>query len=307
MAAVLATAPQPATAQSSTRPSASPVAPADTAKPSFNTVKPQYEGADPFSKARDTVVAEVEGRAITLSQIRDRIVGLPSNITALPFEVLFPAMVDQLILREALVARARRLGFDEDPAIRRRMSEASDEILANEAVTKEIGAKITEPQLLERYRRDYAGKPGPEEVRVRVILVYTEAEATAVINRLRAGEDFAAVAKAVSKDVSASTGGDLGFLARDGLNAEIGAVAFVLPPGQFSAYPVRGPTGWFVVKTDARRVQPTPLFATVRAEIREALLREGVRTLSAAAMADVIVHHYGMNGKMEGGSVTTGQ
>ena len=25
------------------------------------------------------------------------------------------------------------------------------------------------------------------------------------------------------------------------------------------------------------------------------------------AMADVIVHHYGMNGKMEGGGVTTGQ
>ncbi len=307
MAAVLAGVPQPATAQSSTRPSASPLAPGDTAKPSFDTARPQYEGADPFSKARDTVVAEVEGRAITLSQIRDRILGLPSNISALPYEVLFPAMVNQLIRREALVARARRLGFDEDPAIRRRMSAASDEILANEAVTKEIGAKITEPQLLERYRRDYAGKPGPEEVRVRVILVYSEAEAATVINRLRDGEDFAAVAKAVSKDVSASVGGDLGFLSRNALNAEIGAVAFVLPPGQFSAYPVRGPSGWFVVKAEARRAQATPPFATVREDIRESLLREGVQALSADAIGDVIIHQYGMNGKMEGGGVSTGQ
>ena len=294
-------------AQSSTRPSPSPLAPGDGNRPIFDTASPQYNGADAQARARDTVVAEVEGRAITLGQVRDRISGMPTNIAALPFDVLFPAMVDQLIRREALVARVRRLGLDDDPMIRRRIAAAADEVLAGEGLGGEAAGKVTDAQVMERYRAEYAGKPGPEEVHVRLIYVHTEAEASAAIARLKAGEDFAAVARAVSKDVSVATGGDLGFVARDGLNAEVGAVAFALPPGQFSAYPVRGPAGWFVVKSEARRSQPTQPLAVVREQIRATLAREASFTITRAAIADVIIHQYGLVGKMVDSNLSVGQ
>jgi peptidyl-prolyl cis-trans isomerase C len=288
---------EPALGQSSTRPSPSPVAPTDTGRPMFDTTRPQYDGQLLGVRGRDTVVAEVDGRAITLAQVSDRIRDMPTNIANLPFEVLFPNMVDQLIRREALVLRAQRRGLDADPLIRRRVSAAADEVLANEAAAREVEETITEAQLLERYRRDYAGKPGPEEARVRIIVVPTEAEASAIIGRLRAGEDFATLAKAVSKDSSAAVGGDLGFLPRAGLNIEVGAIAFVLPPGQVAAYPVPAPSGWFVIKTEARRVPPTPSFATVREQIRRTLLREGASAVIQAALADVIVRQYNLGGK----------
>lgn len=296
---------QEAGAQSSTRPSPSPLAPGDGNRPIFDTTRRDYDTANAASKARETVVAEVDGRAITLSEVADRIRSLPQNIANLPYEVLFPNMVEHLIRREALIVRAARKGYDADPEIKRRVKAAADEVLANETVTREVSETITEARLLERYRRDYEGKPGPEEVHVRIMLTMTEPEAAALIAKVKAGAAFAAVAKQFSTDSSASVGGDLGFLPRDGLNVEVGAVAFALSPGEMSAYPVRAPTGWFVVKVEARRKQPTQPFAVVRETIRQALLREGAFARIKAALADVIVREYSMAGKEGIGTETS--
>ena len=302
---LLAVSTQEAGAQSSTRPSPSPLAPGDGNRPIFDTTRRDYDTANAASKARETVVAEVDGRAITLSEVADRIRSLPQNIANLPYEVLFPNMVEHLIRREALIVRAARKGYDADPEIKRRVKAAADEVLANETVTREVSETITEARLLERYRRDYEGKPGPEEVHVRIMLTMTEPEAAALIAKVKAGAAFAAVAKQFSTDSSASVGGDLGFLPRDGLNVEVGAVAFALSPGEMSAYPVRAPTGWFVVKVEARRKQPTQPFAVVRETIRQALLREGAFARIKAALADVIVREYSMAGKEGIGTETS--
>ncbi len=294
---LLAVSTQEAGAQSSTRPSPSPLSPGDGNRPIFDTTRRDYDTANAASKAREMIVAEVDGRAITLSEVADRIRSLPQNIANLPYEVLFPNMVEHLIRREALIVRAARKGYDADPEIKRRVKAAADEVLANATIKREVSETITEVRLLERYRRDYEGKPEPEEVHVRIMLTMTEPEAAALIARVKAGAAFAAVAKEFSTDTSASVGGDLGFLPRDGLNVEVGAVAFALSPGEMSAYPVRSPTGWFVVKVEARRKQPTQPFAVVRETIRQALLREGAFASIKAALADVIVREYSMAGK----------
>jgi len=284
-------------AQSSLRPSPSPLAPGDGNRPIFDTTRKEYDTARLSAKAKETIVAEVDGRAITLPEVADRIRSLPQNIANLPYEILFPNMVEHLIRREALIVRAHRKGYDSDPDIMRRVRAAADEVLANETITREAAETITESLLLERYRRDYAGKPGPEEVHVRIMLSMTETEAADLIAKVKAGGDFAAIAKQFSKDTSASVGGDLGFLPRDGLNVEVGAVAFALPPGGMTAYPVRAATCWFVVKVEARRSQPTQQFTVVREAIKQAMVREGAFARIKAALAEVIVHEYSMAGK----------
>ncbi len=286
-----------ALAQSATRPSPSPVAPADTGKPMFDTASPTYGGTHPGLQAGGTIVGEVDGRAITLAEVGDRIKAMPQNIANLPFDILFPNMLEQLIRREALVLRALRRTYDEDPVIRRRMKAASDEILANETILRETGEIVTDARMLERYRHDYMGKPGPEEAHVRVLVVPTEEEATQIITRLRDGADFATLAKELSKDSSASIGGDLGFLTRDGLNPEIATAAFLLAPGQITPYPVRSAGTWFIVKTEVRRRQPTPPYASVKETLRQTLTREIAHQIIRAALADVTVREYDMAGK----------
>ena len=305
-AAVLA--PLSALAQPQPRKSApSPVAPGDLSKPVFDTTTPVYDPAAIAARGASTVIAEVEGRPITLGDAGDVIQQLPPALARLSLEALYPGIMEQLIKQQAIVVRARQQGADEDPVIARRMKAAADRVLANEYLQREISKGITEAVLLERYNKEFANRPGSEEVHIRVIMTNTEKEASDLIGELRAGADFGAVARRSSKDPTARIGGDLGFATRDGLSAEVGAVAFVLPPGQLTQFPVRSAGSWFVVKVEERRRQPAPGFVTVRDQLVQGFLRDGVIPLTSLAMSEVNVREYNLTGKEVSGEKPSGR
>jgi peptidyl-prolyl cis-trans isomerase C len=294
---VLATGPAARDARAQPARDPSPFAPGDLKRPIFDTQTPVYNTAGKLEKSASTVVAEVDGRAVTLGDVGDAVRALPPTVAGLPFTDLYPGILADLIRQQALVIRAQRQGVDEDPEVRRRMKAASDKVLANEVLTRETSRSITEAALLERYNQDIAGKPGPEEVHVRVIMVPTEPEAMAIIAELRGGADFAALARRSSKDATASAGGDAGFATLDRLTREIGAVVFSMQPNQFTAFPVLSGGSWFVLKVEERRRQPSRPFNLAREELRQAMLREKAPAVLAAAVADVTVRQFDINGK----------
>lgn len=284
-------------AQATVRPEASPAAPGDLSKPAYDTTTPLYDMANKLEGTANVVVAEVDGRAITLGDVGDLIRNLPPSLGSLPFESLYPGAVEQLVRQQALVIRAQHQALDEDPMVRRRVKEAGDHALANELLHHEIMQTITEAALLDRYNRDIAGKPGPQEVHLRVIMTPTQSEAADLIRDVQAGADFAAVAHRSSKDATAPVGGDLGFMRLESLNPEVGAVAFSLPVGSMTPYPVKSAGAWFIVKVEERRQQPTPPFASVREQLVQAMLRDGVAAVVKQALAGVVVREYNFTGK----------
>ncbi|MBN8900866.1 MAG: hypothetical protein J0H57_07505 [Rhodospirillales bacterium] len=104
------------------------------------------------------VVAEVDGRPVTLADVGDAIRALPPSMAALPFDVLFPAVRDQLVTEQAVVNRAHQAGLDDDPTVRRRMRAASDRVLADTFVQQAADATVTEAALRARYAETIAGK-----------------------------------------------------------------------------------------------------------------------------------------------------
>ncbi len=287
-------------------PDASPFAPGDLKRPIFDTQTPSYNVGGAQAKSANTVVAEVDGRAVTLGDVGDAISELPATVRGLPFTDLFPSILAQLIGQQALVIRAQRQALDEDPVVRRRIKATAGRIMANALLEQEISRSITESVLLTRYNQDFAGKPGPEEVHVRVIMTPTEQAATDIIVELRAGGDFATLAKRSSKDTTAPAGGDAGFVSLDGLTPEVGAVVFSMQAGQFSQFPVRSVGAWFVLKVEERRRQASRGFSLMRESLRQTMLREGVADVLRAAMADVSVREYDVTGKETDGSLASG-
>jgi peptidyl-prolyl cis-trans isomerase C len=275
----------------------SPVAPGDLSKPVFDTRTPVFDSVPGLDKAATQVVAEVEGRPITMGDVGDVIRSLPPAMAKLSLDTLYPGILDQLVKQQALVVRAQQQGMDEEPPIRREVRAAADRALAEAYIDRFAGREITEQALLARYQRDIAGRPGPEEVHASVILVDSQKAALDAIAEIRGGADFAAVARRVSKDSTASIGGDLGFQTRGGMGPEIGAVAFALAPGQLAPNPVRTGVGWFVIKTEERRQQPAPPYAAMREQLRQEIMREAAPGILDTALQGLKVRRYSIGGK----------
>ena len=87
----------------------------------------------------------------------------------------------------------------------------------------------------------------PDKVRCAHILVKSESEAKAVLERLKKGEKFANIAKAVSLCPSGKRGGDLGTFTRGKMVKEFENAAFSLNKGETSAV-VKTKFGCHVIK-----------------------------------------------------------
>jgi peptidyl-prolyl cis-trans isomerase C len=273
-----------------------PFAPGDPKRPIFDTRTAAHDTASLEEESASRMVAEVDGRVVTLGDVRDAIGRLPTRVRNLPLDQLYPGIVEQLVRQEALVIRAEQRGVDQDPAVRRRMKAASDQVLADGLLQRETTRAVTEAALLQRYNKETAGNPGPEEVHVRVIMVPTEREAMDIIGELRKGADFATLAKRSSKDPTASGGGDAGFVTVDQLSPDIGGAVFSMQPGTFTSFPVRSVGAWFVLKVEERRRQAARPFSAMREELRQAMMRESVPDVITAALAGVMVRKFDFNG-----------
>jgi peptidyl-prolyl cis-trans isomerase SurA len=134
----------------------------------------------------------------------------------------------------------------------------------------------------QQHERDFASGI---EVHVRHVFLQVAAGATPAeeakarergekaLKRIAGGEDFAKVARELSQGPSAAEGGDLGWLQRGVVQAEVEKVAFALPTGQVSEL-VRTRTGFQILKVEGRRGGEPRTFDQVKEEIRDKLTYE---------------------------------
>ena len=277
-----------------------PAAPGDLSRPVFDTRTRVY---DPSAgkKAPNTVVAEVDGRQITLGDVQDFIFALPPQVAQQEFPILYPRVLEQLIYRTALAIRARQDALDNDPALRRRAEAAADHIFANGWLHKYLSGKITEQMALARYDRDVGSQPPPEEVRLRLYLAETEQQAKETIVTVRGGADFAALAQRSSTDPSATKGGDLGFLPWSAVIPELAGVAYGLATGEVASVPIRTRFGWIVFRLEERRPGARPPFAQVRESVLAELEQEQTRSAAEDAMKNMVIRRFAFNGVEERG------
>ena len=87
----------------------------------------------------------------------------------------------------------------------------------------------------------------PDKVHCVHILVKSESEAKVVLERLKKGEKFGRVARAVSRCPSAKRGGDLGTFTRGKMVKEFENAAFALGKGEVSGV-VKTQFGYHVIK-----------------------------------------------------------
>jgi foldase protein PrsA len=115
--------------------------------------------------------------------------------------------------------------------------------------------EIVRTQLLTEKMQEFVGDQVPTselQIRARHILVETEEEANAVLERLEQGEDFATVAMEVSQDTaSGEEGGDLGWFPLGVMETAFEDAAFSLVVGELSGV-VESSYGFHIILVEER-------------------------------------------------------
>ncbi len=144
---------------------------------------------------------------------------------------------------------------------------------------------VSDTQLSESYRENLEKYKVKEQVKARHILIKVAADAApedvekaqveirAVLAQVKAGGDFAELAKKYSQGPSSSMGGDLGWFARGSMVKSFEDVAFVLTPGTVSE-PVRTRFGFHLIKNEEYQAAYTKELAEVKAAIVKVLRSE---------------------------------
>jgi peptidyl-prolyl cis-trans isomerase SurA len=234
------------------------------------------ERADLLRRVLDLVIAErlLQAEAATL-----QVDASPQQVDQAIAEIKERNHFDEATFQEAL----REQGL-EMTAFRAQIKRDLDTYLVLQYRLRNR-VKISEEDLRNYYQSHPREFGGEEEVKVRHLYLpippgaddaareKVRAEAAALAERARKGEDFAALAKEYSKGPSAGEGGDLGWLRRGTLDKAFEDVAFALEAGKVSNPVAAGP-GWHVVKVDERRVGGGRSFDEAKEQIRERLFAE---------------------------------
>lgn len=146
-------------------------------------------------------------------------------------------------------------------------------------LTKDVIAKsidISDEELqhyFEEHKDDYGQQ---EQVAASHIFLEDEATAKQVEEKLKAGEDFAELAKTYSIDTDTSEdGGDLGYISRGQMDEQFEAVAFALEKGAVSGV-VQSAEGYHIIKVTGQVPAQEAVFEDVKDELYETLLESRI-------------------------------
>jgi peptidyl-prolyl cis-trans isomerase C len=249
--------------------------------------------------APNPVVATVGSESIHLSDVGQAVGQLPAEVRQqMPPQVLYGKILDQLVSRKALLIQARKQGLDKDPAVQKQMQAAADQVLQSIALQKAVLPKVNEEAIKAAYDKEYAGKPGEEEVHARHILVDSEAKAKDIIKQLDAGAKFEDLAKKYGdpKDAATQQGGDLGFFKKGDMLPEFSDVAFKLKPKEYTHTPVHTRYGWHVIQVLETRVSTPPTYEQERDQIKQQLLQADVAAAVAQAKIGLKINEFNADG-----------
>ncbi|MBI2586640.1 MAG: peptidylprolyl isomerase [Rhodospirillales bacterium] len=233
-----------------------------------------FAGVPAASAADDPVVATVNGAKIHLSQVRDAHKLLPAQYQQIPFETIFPGLLESIIDTKLAAADARAQKVEKSKEFKEQMTRLEEQVLQRIMLTRTVDKGVTDAAVRARYAQIAKELNSVEQIQARHILLKTEEDATAVIAELGKGGDFAALAKTRSTGPSAPEGGDLGFFTKGQMVPEFETAAFALKTGEYTQKPVKTQFGWHVIKVENRRAGEVPKFEEVEDGLRNDLSRE---------------------------------
>jgi peptidyl-prolyl cis-trans isomerase C len=236
------------------------------------------------------VVALVNGRQITQTEFEARW-GELAEATKARYEKEGGKrrFLDELITRELLMQEARKLGLDQNDAIRDRAQRYKEQLILDELLKDRIKTKIelSNEELDAFYEQHAQELLTPLKVRVSQMLLPNISAAKDLEKQINQGGHFAQFAQRYSIDEkSKAKGGDLGPYRKDLVVPEVDEVIHTLKPGFVSA-PIKTDAGYYLVMISSLDTEIIQADVAVRERLRQELLNEKRRKRFDDVIVDI--------------------
>jgi len=247
------------------------------------------------------VAAVVNGEIITVEQL-DRLWNRMGAKMRAQYEKSANGkmgFLENYIGKRLLLQQAIRGGFDKAPGVAEELEAAKESALFDLYVRDAIAAQIVTEDLMRRFYNDHkADFMRPADARVRIITIST-ANRTVEEARAKAGElmkelygarvnargdvmqvadFFAQTASKSSDDPSAQYGGDLGWIARGGLDAKLREDALAMKVGAISGI-LQTDKGVHLLFVEERAEAAAEPYESAKVNIREYMIAANTKEL----------------------------
>jgi len=215
-------------------------------------------------------VAKVNGQKILYTEYVDNLKAMElfyetddSGIPKPSEEEKSDYVLSRLMINELIVQQAKKLNVASIP------QEDLDNIVETQVVTNFADRAEADSEILRRYgwtMDQFVAKIiYPAELEKKVAESYAstlpsndediKSTAQAVLDRIKAGEDFATLAEEFGSDATASQGGDLGWFGRGVMVQPFEEAVFVLEPGELAQELVETQFGYHIIRVDEKRTK----------------------------------------------------
>ena len=234
----------------------------------------------PWPKAGTAQFQQIQQSALTflvqLQELEQKAKGLGVTVTDKQIAARYAQLEKQLGGAKNLTTQAKAQGLTlqdvRDVVIRPQ--------LLSEGIYKKVtnDVKVSDKDVSDYYKKNVKLYQQPESRDVRHILVSNRALANKLYDRIKAGANFAALAKKYSKDPGSRAQGGKLTIVKGQTAAPFDQTAFLLEKGQVSR-PIKTQYGWHIIQalSDVKPARTTP-FKDVKAAIKQQLLQQKQRT-----------------------------
>ena len=237
------------------------------------------------------VIAKVNNVAITEAQMLRAI-----QQSALPDSpALRQALKGQLVSRELFRQQAaKNHAYENNPEVKLAMQEAKDAAILQVYLRDVIKPAPVTEQLVRAQFDAIVASLGDKEYKASLIQVGDAASAASALAQLKAGADFAGLARQVSQAQNKVRGGELDWIsfklpAQEGhtqnLPLPVAQAVSQLPPGGLTPAPVLWNNAYYLIKLDQVRPTQVPKYDDVKVVLRQ---QQEASALEKATIAVVL-------------------
>ncbi len=189
-------------------------------------------------------------------------------------------LIDELVRIQLLANEAVAKGKDKDKDIVQAIALGRLNVLMQSTLTDYLKDKQPTEAEVRAYYEQWIKEAPRTQYHIRMIGVQTQPYAEDIVNELRKGADFVAIAKReASGQAAKQAAGQGGWVTLESLTPALANAISALKIGQYTTDPVQLPEGWGIIRLEETRAAEKPEFDRVRQGLAQELVTRKVDAL----------------------------